>query len=202
MNIRPADLKKILPHCRDIAVWSRHLAGATEIDTKPRTCAFIAQVGHESLHLTKLLENLSYSARRLTEVWPKRFPTLQAAMPYARNPEKLANLVYGNRLGNGPPESGDGWRYRGRGLMQVTGRANYAMIGDLIRQPLIDKPQMLEIPTHAVRAAVAYWMAKDLNTLADQDTEESFREITRRINGGYNGWDDRLAIWQMAKAVL
>lgn len=200
----PQELKQILPLCRDTLTWSRHLtlAEVFGVSTPARRAAFIAQVGHESAQLTRVIENMSYSVRGLMSTWPKRFPTPESTATFARNPERLANYVYGDRLGNGPMESGDGWRYRGRGLIQVTGRANYEVTGKGLGLNLIERPALLEIAEHAVRSAAFFWQTNGLNKLADDGTEKAFREITRRINGGYNGYDDRAALWSTAKAVL
>lgn len=200
----PAQLRAILPLCRDVTFWSRELQNAVPfgINTTVRWAAFIAQVAHESAQLTRLVEGLSYSVRGLMLTWPKRFPEEAAAKPYARNPEKLANFVYGNRLGNGPPESGDGWRYRGRGLIQVTGKANYGDVGVALGLPLIAQPAMLERPTDAVRSAAWFWQSHGLNQLADENTLDAFETITRRINGGITGLAERVALWRKAQEVL
>jgi putative chitinase len=190
--------------CRDTATWAKHLALAEPfgVNTSARWAAFIAQVGHESAQLTRLVENLSYSVRGLMATWPTRFPTTASTNTYARNPERLANFVYGKRLGNGPMETGDGWRYRGRGLIQVTGRANYAKAGEGLGLDLIERPALLELPDHATRSAAYFWQSNGMNELADEGTEKAFKEITRRINGGFNGYEDRAALWAKAKVVL
>ena len=135
-----------------------------------------------------LLENLNYSAQRLVQVWPSRFPSLPVAIPYAGNPEKLANFIYANRLGNGPPDSGDGWKYRGRGLIQLTGRGNYQQAATGIGRPLVDQPDLLLQPDVAARSAAFFWKSHGLNELADDrsgdDDNADFQMITIRINGG------------------
>jgi putative chitinase len=190
--------------CRDTATWAKHLALAEPfgVNTSARWAAFIAQVGHESAQLTRLVENLSYSVRGLMATWPTRFPTTASTNTYARNPERLANFVYGKRLGNGPMETGDGWRYRGRGLIQVTGRANYAKAGEGLGLDLLERPALLELPDHATRSAAYFWQSNGMNELADEGTEKAFKEITRRINGGFNGYEDRASLWAKAKVVL
>lgn len=200
----PAQLRAILPLCRDVTFWSRELQNAVPfgVNTAPRWAAFIAQVAHESAQFTRLVEGLSYSVRGLMATWPSRFPNETTAKPFARNPERLANYVYGNRLGNGPPESGDGWRYRGRGLIQVTGKANYTVAGTALGLPLIAQPAMLERPTDAVRSAAWFWQSNHLNELADADSLDAFEAITRRINGGTTGLADRVALWRKAQEVL
>ena len=115
--------------------------------------AFMATIGHESSHLSRLQENLTYSAGRLREIFPKYFPSLELANAYARQPEKIANRAYASRMGNGNEASGDGWRYRGRGLMQITGRANYAACGKALGLDLIGNPDLLLQPQYAVESA-------------------------------------------------
>ncbi len=200
----PAQLRLILPQCRDVAFWSRELQNAVPfgVNTAARWAAFIAQIAHESAQFTRLVEGLSYSVRGLMTTWPQRFPTERVAQPFARNPEKLANYVYANRLGNGPPESGDGWRYRGRGLIQVTGKANYTAAGAALGLPLVAQPAMLERPTDAVRSAAWFWQSRHLNELADADSLDAFEAITRRINGGLTGLADRVVLWHKAQEAL
>ena len=194
-------LRKILPLCRDPGLWAHELQVAREygVNTPRRLAAFIAQVGHESAHLTRLVENLSYSVRAIRSTWPNRFPTEQSAQPYARAPERLANFVYSSRLGNGPFESGDGWRYRGRGLIQITGKANYQALQDAVGTRYVMHPNLLERHPDAARSAAWYWQSHGLNELADA---EAFETITRRINGGLTGQEDRLTLWARAKEVL
>src|SRR6266851_853627 len=155
------------------------------INTPQRIAAFLSQVAHESGDFRSTEENLNYSWQALRLTWPTRFLTDQIAQGYHRQPEKIANHVYANRNGNGDEASGDGWRFRGRGLIQVTGRANY-----------------LAFPLHAALSACWFWHENGLNALADVGDEASFNQITYRINGGYNGKDDRLQNWAEAKTVL
>lgn len=157
------------------------------ITTPLRVHHFMAQIAVESGGLSKLEENLNYSAKRLTQVWPKRFPTIAAATPFARNPEKLANKVYGGRLGNTQP--GDGWRYRGSGLMQTTGRGNFRAAGHE------DDPETLRQPAGALASALKFWTDHNCNAFADRNDIVGLRKV---INGGDNGLDDA-RIW-LAKA--
>ena len=202
-------IRKIMPKCVDGSLWARALNDAMErheISTPQRAAAFLAQIAHESGQLCRLVENLNYSADRLMKVWPKRFPTIEKATLYERNPEKLANYVYANRLGNGDDQSGDGWKYRGRGVIQVTGRANYRTIGDALGLPLEEQPELLEEPDAASLSAAYFWKSRGLNELADDrnddDDDEDFVRITVIINGGQTGLDDRRAYWATAKNVL
>jgi putative chitinase len=155
----------------------------------------LAQVGHESTSLSRTEEGLNYSAQRLMAVWPSRFPTIEAAHYYEHAPERLANQVYGGRMGNGPYESGDGWRYRGRGPLQVTGRDNYERAGIALNLPLVEQPELLEEPEHGAAAAV--WFFTDRG--CDGKTLEA---ATRRINGGLHGLDDRRERYERAQRAL
>lgn len=170
-----------------------------EINTPLREAAFLAQTAHESQNFTRLVENLNYSAKRLTQVWPKRFPTLEKAEPYANNPEKLANFTYANRNGNGPVESGDGWNYRGRGFIQITGRANYQACGDGLASDVVADPDKLALPEFAFRSAAWFWGSHGLNPLADN---ADLKTITIRINGGTVGLDERLQLYAKVKVIL
>jgi putative chitinase len=159
---------------------------------------FLAQVGHESGQLRTLVENLNYSAEGLVRTWLKRF-NLVTATAVARKPEQIANIVYASRLGNGPAATGDGWRYRGRGLIQVTGWVNYQACGSALDLDLLSKPELLEQPEYAALSAALYWSSNELNELADAGKLEA---ITQRINGGQNGAADRLTIYQRALMIL
>jgi len=173
---------------------NRTAAGLT---TPGRLCHFMAQIAHESGGLTRLEEGLSYSADRLTQVWPKRFPTLAAATPYARNPVALANKVYGGRMGNTQP--GDGYRFRGRGLIQLTGKDNYTLAAKYSGFPLVEDPGLAANPSNAARIALGFWKSAGLNDEADRDDIEA---ITRVINGGLHGLDDRKAWLAKARKVF
>ena len=168
-----------------------------DLDTPKRQAAFIGQCAVESANFTRLQENLNYSAQRLTQVWPSRFPNISMAEPYANNPEKLANFVYAGRMGN--LQDGDGWKFHGRGLIQLTGRENYANCGSGIGVDLIDNPDLLLTPKYAVLSAGWFWNKKGLNALAD--TQE-YGAMTRRINGGLTGLDERIAKITKALQVL
>lgn len=208
-EITSSQLATIMPACPDTESWAPALNTAMQqfdITTTERISAFLAQLAHESGQMKRLVENLNYSAPRLMQVWPARFPTLGKAQLYERNPEKLANYVYAKRLGNGDEASGDGWRYRGRGLIQLTGRGNYQAAAQGIGLPLEDQPELLEQPGPAALSAAWFWKSHGLNELADDqnadnDTQD-FKTITRRINGGTVGLNERLAYWDKAKTVM
>lgn len=170
-----------------------------EITSRKRACAFLAQCGHESLDFTVWTENLNYSADRLGEVFEKYFPTVELASSYARKPQAIASRVYAGRMGNGDERSGDGWKYRGRGPIQATGREMYGWLENELNLPLLEKPELLLDPQHGMRAAaVIFAVKKDCNALCDRlsGTGEGldlaqFDRISRRINGGNNGQADR-----------
>ncbi|HEK0362820.1 glycoside hydrolase family 19 protein [Pseudomonas aeruginosa] len=174
------------------------------ITSPVRAAAFLAQIGHESAQLTRLVENLNYSARGLAAIWPSRYRGADGkpnalALNLARHPQAIANNTYASRNGNGDEASGDGWRYRGRGLLQVTGRLNYCAAGAGLGLPLEAEPELLEQPEFAALSAAWWWSTHGLNELADRG---EFAAITRRINGGLNGQSERLELWERAKAVL
>lgn len=208
-ELSSSQLAKIMPGCPDPDTWSAALMSAMErfeINSSGRIAAFLSQVAHESGQLTRLVENLNYSAKRLTQVWPARFASLDKAQSYANNPEKLANYVYAKRLGNGDAASGDGWRYRGRGLIQLTGRGNYRAAAQGIGLPLEEQPDLLIQPPAAALSAAWFWKSHGLNELADDTNDDNdnqdFCTITKRINGGTIGMKERIAFWELAKSVL
>ncbi|OEJ67247.1 glycoside hydrolase family 19 protein [Magnetovibrio blakemorei] len=196
-------LRAALPAARptDIARFATPLAEACaewSIDTPLRLAAFLAQIAHESGQLRALAENLNYSAEALLRVFPRHFSADQAAA-YARQPQRIGSRVYANRMGNGDEASGDGWRYRGRGLIQVTGKTNYAACGTALGLDLIAQPELLEQPDPAARSAGWFWHRNGLNRPADARDIET---ITRRINGGLTGLEDRKAHYARACAAL
>lgn len=167
------------------------------INTTPlRLAHFMAQVLHECGALTIQQENLNYSAARLLIVWPSRFPTLASATPYAHNPEKLANKVYGGRMGN--TQAGDGWRFRGRGMIQITGRESYQKFGEKLDIDLIAEPDLAFASGHVLRIAAAEWDMSGCNAFADAD---NIRKVTRAINGGLIGLASRQEWLTKAKNV-
>lgn len=161
---------------------------AAGITTRLRLTHFLAQCFHETGGLTILEESMSYSARRICEVWPRRFPTVFSAEPYARNPRALAEKTYGGRMGNSSEGSGDGYRYIGRGLVQCTGRESYEKFGRELGIPLAEKPELAIDPTWTLRIALAEWTEKRCNEAADRN---DLVTISKRINGGTIGLADR-----------
>lgn len=173
-----------------------------QINTPARISAFLAQLGHESADFKFMAENLNYSAESLLKVFPKYF-NAQTAAQYARQPERIANRVYASRMGNGPETSGDGWRYRGRGPIQLTGKENYRAFTDAVGRKygvdFVANPDLVAQPRWGFKAAAWYWTTRNLNALADAG---NFDQITYRINGGYKGKEDRDARYATAKAAL
>lgn len=167
--------------------------------TPRRFSHFMAQLAHESANFSKLEENLYYRPQRLLEVFARYFTDLTHAEQYARNPEKLANRVYANRMGNGDEASEDGYRYRGRGYIQLTGKDNYINIGDRIGKDLVNSPDLVaEDPKIALLVAADYWDSRNINAAADLDDVE---RVTELINGGHKGLDDRERLLRHAKSI-
>jgi putative chitinase len=170
-----------------------------EINTNKRIAAFLAQCAHESGNFRALHENLNYKAEGLMKIFHKYFPDEDTAGDYAHNPEKIANRVYANRMGNGDEDSGDGFRYCGRGLIQLTGKTNYESCGAELQVDLDSNPQYLESPEGACRSAAWFWWSRDLNELADTG---DIKAITKRVNGGFIGLEDRIAHYETALEAL
>ena len=164
-----------------------------------RMAAFLAQVAHESGSFNFTKEGLNYSASSLHKVFKKYFPTSESAEDYANNAEKIANTVYANRMGNGPAESGDGYKFCGRGLIQLTGRANYTRLAKAINKTIDETVEYLETPEGAVTSAGWFWDVNKLNVYADK---EDFTGLTKRINGGIIGLIERQANYEVALDAL
>ena len=170
-----------------------------DIDSPQRIAAFIAQCSHESGHFEKLIENLNYGITGLVSTWPKRFTTKEQANKYTRQPEMIANYVYANRLGNGDESSGDGWKYRGRGLIQLTGKYNYQKFADAVGMDLEQVTRYLETKQGAAEAACLFWKNNKLNSYADVG---DIRGMTKVINGGYIGLPEREENYRKALNIL
>lgn len=202
MQISPDAIRQIMPAARGAAdLYAHPLSDATDrfgISTPARLAAFLAQVAEESAQLNRVSENLNYRATSLTSLFPRHFNEASAAA-VEHQPERIANILYAGRMDNGDEASGDGWAFRGRGLIQITFRRNYGACGEALGLPLLDQPDLLLQPDNAAASAAWYWAANGLNELADAG---EFVAITRRINGGTFGEGDREKFWETAKGVL
>lgn len=157
------------------------------INTPLRLAHFFAQLAHES-GLKPISENLNYSAEGLVKIFKRYFPTLEIAKLYTRQPQKIANKVYSNRMGNGDENSGDGWKYRGKGFIQITGKNNYKALTQNTKIDYLNNPDLLLNEADAMISALWYWNINNLNRFADKD---DILSITKAINGGTNGIEDR-----------
>lgn len=167
------------------------------IKTVRQQAAFIGQCGHECGNFTKLEEGLSYAADRLMKIWPKRFPNMEIANKYARNPKALANFVYANRMGNRDEASGDGWRFRGSGWLQLTGHDNFYHAGKACGVDFVMNPDLVRTPKYAALTAGWYWATHNCNELAERGDNLA---LTKKINGGTIGLDDRIHHTNLALA--
>ena len=183
LGVSPDNIDKYLP-------WLNMTMLKYDINTPVRQAMFLSQIAHESGNFRAVSENLNYSVNALRKVFGKYFPTDDLAALYARKPEKIANRVYANRMGNGDEESGDGWKYRGRGLIQLTGKNNYTAFSLAADNNALLEPELVSEPELAVQSAGWFWDTNGLNALADTG---DVRVVTKRINGGYNGLTDRSA---------
>jgi putative chitinase len=202
MEITRDQLAQIIPRNPYIDHWAHALnliLPDYDIGTPQRVSAFLAQCAHESGGFIFLSENLNYKWPSLRRVFPKYFPTDDLAQAYEKQPAKIANRVYANRMGNGPEESGDGFRYCGRGLIQLTGKANYKNFADSIETPVEEVTEYLQTFEGAVQSACWFWESNNLNTCADAD---DIKTMTKKINGGYIGLDDRIKHYEHAKHVF
>jgi len=205
MDLTIQQLKKLLPKNPYVEHWHKALVQLLpdyEINTPKRVAAFIAQCSHESAGFMILKENLNYKAVTLRKIFPKYFPTDALAAEYASKPNKqeaIANLVYANRMGNGAPETGDGYRYCGRGLIQLTGKSNYSWFAASIGIPVEEASEYLQTFEGAAQSACWFWEMNNLNKFADKD---DIKGLTKAINGGYIGLDDRIKHYNHALHVL
>lgn len=170
-----------------------------EIDTVPRVAAFLAQTAHESGGYRAIKENLNYKAESLMRVWPRYFPDMTTAQRYAHKQEAIANRAYANRMGNGPEESGDGWKFCGRGLIQLTGKDNYTRYAQSLEISLDEASEHLTTFEGCVQSAAWFWEANNLNQWADSG---DILTLTKRINGGTLGLADRQKHYDHAIHVL
>ena len=203
--IRLDQLEKILPNNIDVESWYESFVKffpQFEINTEQRTAAFISQCAHESQDFTRLRENLNYRWQTLRRVFPKYFATDAIAQNYTSKPNKqeaIANRVYANRMGNGAESSGDGFRYCGRGLIQLTGKNNYTAFTKFAEMRLEDVPSYLMTFDGAVHSACWFWKVNKLNSFADS---EDIVKMSRIINGGDNGLEERIRKYNSVLEIL
>jgi putative chitinase len=205
MELTKEQLKQLLPKNPYIDQWHNALSQLLPdygIDTPQRIAAFIAQCAHESGNFMFLKENLNYRAPTLRKLFSKYFPTDALAEEYANKPNKqeaIANRIYANRMGNGDEASGDGFRFCGRGLIQLTGRENYSWFAASIGVSVEEAAEYLQTFEGAAQSACWFWETNNLNKWADTG---DIKELTRRINGGYIGLEDRVKHYEHALHVL
>jgi putative chitinase len=198
----PEKLAQIIPGNQYVSHWYEALCKILpdyEINTTNRVAAFLAQTAHESGGYKALKENLNYRAVTLRKVFPKYFPTDELANAYAQKPEMIANRVYGGRMGNGDEHSGDGFRYCGRGLIQLTGKDNYTRFAESIETSVEELPEFLATFEGAIQSACWFWETNNLNQWADSG---DMLTLTKRINGGTIGLEDRIKHYNHAIHVL
>jgi len=215
MVITESQIRRIMPKAKNenirafVDAFNKY-SELFELNTKMRVAHFLGQIAHESAELNAVEENLNYSADALRRVFPKYFHTPALAAAYARKPQQIANKVYANRMGNGNEASGDGWRYRGRGLIQLTGKNNYKayQTSGFCNGDLLSHPEWLAQYSGALKSAMWFWKANNLSSFADKDDgskitgDKICEQITRRVNGGTNGLASRQYYTRVAKKVL
>lgn len=191
MELTQDQLKQIIPKNQYVSYWYtalEQLLPQYEINTPDRIAAFLAQCAHESGGFVFIKENLNYRWQSLRKVFPKYFPSDELAQQYEKKPEKIANRVYANRMGNGPEESGDGYKFCGRGLIQVTGRENYSWFAASLHISPEEASEYMETFEGAAQSACWFWESNNLNQWADK---RDILTLTKRINGGTIGLEDR-----------
>jgi putative chitinase len=202
MNITSQQLSQILTKNKNVGDLANILTKVFpkyEINTKNRVAGFLAQCGHESADFTILKENLNYGAKGLRGVFPKYFPDDATAAKYERKPEMIANRVYASRMGNGDEKSGEGYKFRGRGAIQLTGKENYTKFAQSIGKTLDETISYVETLEGAIESACWFWKTRNLNATCDAD---DIVKMTKLINGGTIGLEDRKAHYEKAKKVL
>jgi putative chitinase len=197
-------VRQLIPKVKNFDEWYNNLLNILpeyDIDTPKRVAAFMAQCGHESGGFTLMQENLNYSAKGLRGTFGKYFPNDDIAKQYERKPQMIANRVYGNRMGNGDEASGEGWYFRGRGIVQITGKNNYTKCSQSLFESnvLVENPDLLLETEYAIHSACWFWSAARLNELADIG---DMKTMTKRINGGFIGLEDRIHHYNHAIEIL
>lgn len=196
-------LAEIIPQVRNLSAWYKALQDILpkyKINTKERVVGFLSQCVYESRGFTELEENMNYSAQRLVEVFPNHFANGERnPNKYAHNPSRIANVVYANRLGNGTPDTGDGWSYRGRGIIQLTGKSNYEAFAQAVNRSLNDAVTYIQTPEGAIEAAAWYWDSRHINDYADM---QDVVAMTHKVNGGTHGLSEREVLYTNISVIL
>jgi putative chitinase len=169
------------------------------LDTTEEQACFLGQFSYESNHFKDLSENLNYRAETLMKLWPRRFPSIELANSYAHQPEKIANFIYANRMGNRDEASGDGWRFRGSGLCQLTGHDNFYHAGKALGVDLVANPDLARTPKYAAATAGWYWQTHNCDKYANA---KDYNGLTKVINGGLFGAEQRIVVMKQAEVVL
>lgn len=201
-NFTQDQLQQFLPSNEHVEHWYEALCKVLpdyDITTPQRVASFLGETFVESAGYTAIQENLNYKAESLCRVWPSHFPNMEVANQYAHNPQAIANRAYAGRMGNGDEASGDGWNYCGRGLIQITGKANYQAFADSISTPVEQVPEFLATFEGAVQSACWFWEANNLNQYADQGAID---HESRVVNGGDLGLAQRREAYQRALQIL
>jgi putative chitinase len=197
------DIQKLKGHVPDTVIAQiPEVMEKFQINTPLRLCHFLSQCGHESGNFKAVNENLNYGAKGLRGVFPKYFPTDALATEYERKPEKIANKIYGGRMGNGPEASGEGYKFRGRGYIQLTGKDNYAAFDKSVTDNILENPDLVATK-YPLLSAAWFWNSRALNALADKGaTDADVTAITKKVNGGTIGLDDRIKHFKEFYALL
>jgi putative chitinase len=201
-NFTKAHLKEMIGDNAYLYHWHQAITEVCpdySIDTPKRLAAFIAQCAHESGNFKFIRENLNYKAASLMKTWPRYFPTMEIAQHYANKPEKIANRAYANRMSNGDEASGDGWRYLGRGLIQLTGKENYTWFAASLEMEIDDAVEYMGTFEGAVQSACFFWENNNLSQWADKS---DMLTLTKKINGGTIGLEDRIKHYNHACKIL
>lgn len=197
------DIQKLKGHVPDtVLAQIPEVMEKFQINTPLRLCHFLSQCGHESGNFKAVNENLNYGAKTLMSVFKKYFPTEAKALQYERKPEKIANLVYASRMGNGAEASGEGYKYRGRGYIQLTGKDNYAAFDKVVPENITETPDLVATK-YPLLSAAWFWNSRGLNVLSDKGaTDADVTAITKKVNGGTIGLADRIKHFKEFHALL
>jgi putative chitinase len=199
----PLKLDKLQGHIpENVIAQIPEVAEKFGINTPLRLAHFLSQCGHESAGFKAVTENLNYGAKGLLSIFKKYFPTEAKALEYERKPEKIANLVYASRMSNGDEASGDGWKFRGRGYIQLTGKANYTEFNKAVSENLLETPDLVATK-YPLLSAAWYWNSRNLNNDADKGaSNDVVTAVTKKVNGGVIGLDDRIKHFKEYHALL